>query len=242
MPVGDARPRETLAAAVNPCTREGCGNRVRAHGLCSKHYRSPRIAPRIHGTNSCYGSGCREPECRKAHTEASAQFRRAKAYGIWQPSAVDITGTRRRVEALATLGWSMRHLSSRLGWHPDRLSVMFTNQTSVSRANAQRIAALFDELCMSFPPERNKGERVSASRARALARRRGYAPPLAWDDIDDPDEQPQTGATTGPRMLAPCGTLAAARRHYRRGERLDYACAEADRVGQANRKAKRRTA
>lgn len=27
--------------------------------------------------------------------------------------------------------------------------------------------------------------------ARAYAAKCGYAPPLAWDDIDDPDEQPQ---------------------------------------------------
>lgn len=33
-----------------------------------------------------------------------------------------------------------------------------------------------------------------------------------------------------PRKLAPCGTVAAARRHARHGEELDAACAEAIRV------------
>lgn len=229
---------------MNLCSRDGCGKRVKARSLCATHYGCWRAdhAGRVHGTNSCYGSGCREPECRKAHAVACAAARRAKAYGRWQSAYVDITGSRRRTEALATLGWSMRYLSRRLGFHPDRLSVMLTEQGSLSRRNARRIGELFEELCMLFPPETTTGERVSASRTRALARRRGYAPALAWDDIDDPDEEPKLGAETGPREIAECGTPAAIRRHYRRHEPLDFACAEAQRREAAEKRAKRRAA
>jgi hypothetical protein len=40
---------------------------------------------------------------------------------------------------------------------------------------------------------------------------------------------PQPGYTWPDHRLAPCGTPAAARRHWRRGEPLDEACRQADR-------------
>ena len=38
-----------------------------------------------------------------------------------------------------------------------------------------------------------KPQGPGANRARTWAKRHGFAPPLAWDDIDDPDEKPNYG-------------------------------------------------
>ena len=46
---------------------------------------------------------------------------------------------------------------------------------------------------MTLPPMSTTGERISASRTKAHALRQGFAPPLAWTNIDDPDEQPNLG-------------------------------------------------
>ena len=61
----------------------------------------------------------------------------------------------------------------------------------VRRSTAERIAALYDRWCMTPGP--------AATRNRAMAVRRGWAPPLAWNNIDDPDEQPRGVRAERPR-------------------------------------------
>lgn len=58
----------------------------------------------------------------------------------------------------------------------------------------------------------------------------------AWMD-DLPDEAP---APRGRAASSPCGTPAAARRHWRRGEPLDEACRQASRRDRADRSARQR--
>lgn len=50
------------------------------------------------------------------------------------------------------------------------------------------------------------------------------------------------GQRDRPRVLESCGTPAAYRRHLRRGEAIDFACREANRVEQAEKKAEKRRA
>jgi hypothetical protein len=57
----------------------------------------------------------------------------------------------------------------------------------VRRNVAEAILALYDDLSMT--PADGPG----AWRALSDARKHGWAPPLAWDDIDDPNETPDTG-------------------------------------------------
>lgn len=196
-----------------------------------------------HGTQSGYNNGCRETCCRTAHAAMARAYRRRVAYGRQVPRSIPSVGTRRRLEALQTLGWSLRDLSRKLGCHPDRLSVMLVKQDGVSPRNATRIAAMYDQLWDKPAPTRTTGQRISASRTIARAQRLGFIPPLAWDDdeIDDPAAQPYL-PSDGIRELAPCGTTAAARRHYRLGEPLDEACRNAERREKNDRAARRRAA
>lgn len=145
-----------------------------------------------HGTVTRYCTGCRCDDCRAAHAARARWRRRMHAYGRAVPKSVPNAGARRRIEALQTLGWSMRDLSRMLGKHPDRLSVSLKTYDGISPANHALIAGLYDRLWSTPAPQRDKGERISAQRTIARAQREGYLPPLAWDDetIDDPDARP----------------------------------------------------
>ena len=88
--------------------------------------------------------------------------------------------TARRVQALVAIGWPMRQLASRLGitqqnFHLHKLDDSHT----VYAATARNVAALYEELSMTVPPAGQP-----ATRAKNHAQRKGWPPPLAWDDID----------------------------------------------------------
>lgn len=105
---------------------------------------------------------------------------------------VDATGTVRRLQALVTQGWSHAKLAARLGITPQNFtSLMNSSQVTARRAHAVR--DLYDDLWKVPPPEDTHHQKIAASRARNLARERGWASPLAWDDdaIDDPSARPR---------------------------------------------------
>lgn len=110
------------------------------------------------------------------------------------PVSVDPTGTRRRVQALACLGWSVDRLATRSG--VDRQAIdRALRAERVSVATARAISAVYDELWNVPAPESDHRERIAASRSRNRAQRLGWSPPLAWDDhtINDPDAAPDLG-------------------------------------------------
>lgn len=104
---------------------------------------------------------------------------------------IDATGTRRRVQALMTLGWTVVQIAAEAGLNAGALGrVLRRNRVHAGTARAVRDAyrAMWDRL----PPCETRYERVSVTRTRGRAARLGWAPPLAWDDdIDDPAASPQ---------------------------------------------------
>lgn len=119
-------------------------------------------------------------------------------------AGVDSTGTRRRVQALVTIGWSLRQLAAHLGMdHGAVADIARAACPTVYAATAQAVTALYDELWDQPPPRTSKGERTTITKARKHAASRGWAPPAAWDDdeIDDPAALPDRGAKV-PRVLA----------------------------------------
>ena len=98
---------------------------------------------------------------------------------------VPAVGSRRRIEALCAIGWTRRAIVEETGIPYGTLCTVVYRAQQVTAATRDRIAAAYEAL--SGRPL--VGE--SAGRARANAARNGWAPPLAWDDIDNPDEQPQ---------------------------------------------------
>lgn len=107
---------------------------------------------------------------------------------------IPVEGTRRRLQALNAIGWSLNDLGQRLGIHGNGLGFIIRSRKYVVPETAQKIKALYEELAMlPAPPDNHmvygKGNPVSTVKTRA--RMKGWVPPLGWDDIDDPYAVPQ---------------------------------------------------
>lgn len=104
--------------------------------------------------------------------------------------SVDSTGPRRRVQALAWMGWNLDEIGRRAGVSIHLLKTVY--RPSVSHALARQLERVYEQL--SHLPGPSKG-------AAAKARGFGHAPPAAWDDdtIDDPAAKPDLGAKAARR-------------------------------------------
>lgn len=166
-------------------------NTLRANGLGAE--RITELAGVAHSTMQrlLYGAPHRGegPSKRiRPDTAAAILAVRADLDTLADGASVDATGTRRRSHALVCLGWSQGEQARRLGVQKNNFNRLNTSPVTAARARAVR--DLYDELSMTVAPPSQ-----GANYARNLAKRRGYAPPLAWDDdsIDDPAAQPDLG-------------------------------------------------
>lgn len=113
----------------------------------------------------------------------------AIARGTWNPSTT-VEGTRRRIQALAAIGWSLRAQADISGLNRSTLTDISTGRVSlVKTPTADVVRRLYDRLWDVRPPRSNRGESMSVTRTLREAGARGWLPPLAWDDdlIDLPD-------------------------------------------------------
>ncbi|MFF0166745.1 helix-turn-helix domain-containing protein [Streptomyces prasinus] len=102
---------------------------------------------------------------------------------------IDATGTRRRLQALVSMGWTLNALGPRLSFHPRRLTdLMYADRVLAS--TARRIAEGY-RIAQTLDPVAHGVPKRSASLSRNLAAREGWHGPLAWDDIDDPAAKPE---------------------------------------------------
>lgn len=102
---------------------------------------------------------------------------------------VPARGTHRRIQALVAHGWSMSKLAEKMGWQVQNVSAML-NRDQVEARTMRTVAALFDELWNTAPPSETRADKGAITRAQGIARARGWAPALAWDDIDT-DAEPE---------------------------------------------------
>ena len=139
---------------------------------------------------------CRGEHCTRAWREyhATRRVRAARAqWGQAEPLPSDLlpsVGTVRRLQALARIGYGSAQLQPLLGTHAgDIRTVRRGRYERTRRATADAVARIYDQLS-GTPAVHPK-----ARRTRLLAERKGWLPPLAWDDdtIDDPAAQPCTG-------------------------------------------------
>ncbi|QDG61216.1 hypothetical protein [Pseudarthrobacter sp. NIBRBAC000502771] len=105
--------------------------------------------------------------------------------------SVDATGTRRRIQALVTIGWSQSKIGERLGMAPGNFNRTIKS-AMVQAETARKVKALYEELWNQPQTGDEWRERISAARSRNYAKEHGWLPPLAWDDetIDDPATMP----------------------------------------------------
>ena len=112
------------------------------------------------------------------------------------PSFAAATAAARRLQALTCLGWAPRELAARLGMHTGAVRrIRDGERRRIKAATSRKVAVLYDQIWAQAPPEETKAQRIAAAKARGYARRKGWAPPAAWDDdaITDPAAKPAAG-------------------------------------------------
>lgn len=141
------------------------------------------------GTLAGYNRHCREgtPKCAPCR---EAMRLRQKAYRDSLPRGtlkVDAWPIIRRLQALHRLGWNMQDIYDVIGkkTRRRRLSVIMSHPMMLKRS-ANEFKRAYKLLHMKAPDNIHRGR----ARVRNHAIREGWAPPLAWDDIDDPNEVP----------------------------------------------------
>lgn len=98
---------------------------------------------------------------------------------------VDATGTMRRIQALVYIGHSCQTIASRTDFSDDKIGRIAAGWfTTVSADTAATVARAYRHL-LTMPG--------ASPQARNHARSKQWHGPLDWDDIDDPQCQPETG-------------------------------------------------
>lgn len=133
-----------------------------------------------HGTESAYCQGCR---CDDAREDRRIKVKH-RLHGVHRSPYTTVTGTSRRLQALATLGWSCQLLAPRLGSSAQLMERYRTGRhPRIRQETATQIARLYDQLWATPGP-------CQVSRERAA--RAGWSRPQLWDDdtIDNPHAEP----------------------------------------------------
>lgn len=136
-----------------------------------------------HGTLNAYKNlRCRCTAC----TAAECRYEKRRKWLVHQGLNLSLPaiGFQRRVHALMAIGWTQKSIAEGLGIATGNLSVKMRANSLVYRATHVSMCELYEARCMK--PQRGM---VNARTAR-IAAKRGWLPPLAWDDIDDPNERP----------------------------------------------------
>lgn len=143
--------------------------------------------------------GVRDQTIRYLLVEPPATVRQAthdRIMGLQPGDIVTRLGLGRRIRALTALGWSLKRLARESGLHPHTLRELRNGEPMpVWDRVRQQVLDAYDALHMATPTATTKSQQAAITRARNLAARNGWAPPLAWDNIDDPYETPDVVPT-----------------------------------------------
>ncbi|MBB4915071.1 hypothetical protein [Streptosporangium saharense] len=142
-----------------------------------------------------YGEPGKAPSARvRSETGARLLAVTADLDELLDDMRINATGSRRRLQALMTRGWSTPLVAEPTGvprWQLDRVLIAATVvQAWQARVIRTVTARLFDQ----DPPRTTREQRRTVSIVRNRAIREGWAPLAAWDDIDDLDAVPDIGA------------------------------------------------
>lgn len=104
---------------------------------------------------------------------------------------VPARGALRRLQALYALGWSFEAQATRAGVDVVELRRLLAGRRFVRPQLDAAIRRLHRDLWSIEPPANSPGRRRAIESRRRRARRLGYLPTLAWDDIDRDDAPPE---------------------------------------------------
>lgn len=192
------------------CARPACGGPARSRGYCEPHYRKLLSAGwfgRCDGTNAlAHVTKLRELGWTWQAIGKAGGIAHSIPHGLWlgkhhrltfdserrimsvplvrfaRRVSVPAVGTRRRVRALARMGWPCREVALRAGVLPATLNTI-VHRVSISASIASRVARVYEEISHLQGPS-------SVCRGQAIAR--GFPAPASWDyaDMDDPAARP----------------------------------------------------
>lgn len=169
-----------------------------------------------------YGDGPRGlPPTRKVRPETALKLLAVEPTldNLGDRTAVDGTGTRRRLQALVAKGWPQAELARRMGM--DRANFGRTIVSDlVEVATLKTARRLYDDLWSVDPVDAGVPAHRAAA-AQRIAATRGWAPVGAWDDdrIDDP--------AAFPDWTGWCGTPRGRRAHHTQRIPVCPACRQA---------------
>lgn len=129
-----------------------------------------------HFSASAYYYGCKSPEAKQRRSEQRKRSDYLAKRGM--PARVSAVGFIRRYRALCCLGWTTDTQIEMAGIRFDITHIM--RRGHVHRSTHDAMVKLYDRLWDTPGP---------SSRTRLLAKRKGWLPPMAWDDdeLDNPE-------------------------------------------------------
>lgn len=164
-------PSDVAVALIDDWTRQGYSPKwiATAAGLTTNYIQNV-VSERRHGTNRGIGPAY---AARIASTDITTG-----SSGVGPA-----LGARRRLQALAAIGWTVEELGARSGVKFTTISAIQRGATrQITAARHATVTALWDDLSATRGPSKEAARRAAA---------KGWHAPAAWDDIDDPHEQPQ---------------------------------------------------
>jgi len=125
------------------------------------------------------------------HGSTAAAILAVQPTAVIRAGLVPTIGATRRVQALVAIGWTLTAIATQCGHRHLQWAWELAHATSpaISEASHWAIADTYERLSMTLG---------GSKRAVNMAARYGWAPPLAWEDIDDPAEQPSLAGRDGP--------------------------------------------
>jgi hypothetical protein len=153
----------------------------------------PWLCPRTdcpsasHDTYSAYSYGCRSGAARLD----ARRYRKLWMLGRNQPRRTDVVGVQRRIQACHYMGWSDPKIAAEVDTSSRVIAQVRRGEwNSIQIERRNRWVPALERLALKRAP-------VSPASGKVLsqARKREYLPLLAWNDIDDPNEQPPAPVT-----------------------------------------------
>lgn len=137
-------------------------------------------------------------------------------------SWVSRVGAVRRIQALMALGYSGAVISRRCGRQADWAMRVMNGREKIEERSRVALIRVYDELSMEHPaPD------LYVNRTRNMAAKRGYLPPLAWDDIDnDPEPAKLEPRCHRDHLMTGVNLMEASERAKNAGRRRCRACTE----------------
>lgn len=108
---------------------------------------------------------------------------------------IDATGTRRRLRALAALGWTVQRIADDHDLERQALDAVMRGRAHVSARVARAVALAYEQIGDRRPTAADRHQQTGITRTLNLARAAGWAPPAMWDPeaIDDPEASEPEG-------------------------------------------------